>query len=94
MRETLVDPSGSMLPVNKPVRVLTKDGETVTGRRLNEDTYTIQILDEQERLVSFDKIDLREVTVLSQSPMPSYSELLGEDELADVLAYLVTLKGL
>ena len=57
MRETLVDPSGSMLPVNKPVRVLTKDGETVTGRRLNEDT--IQILDEQERLVSFDKIDLR-----------------------------------
>ena len=49
--------AGSMLPVNKPVRVLTKDGETVTGRRLNEDT--IQILDEQERLVSFDKIDLR-----------------------------------
>ena len=94
MRETLVDPSGSMLPVNKPVRVLTKDGETVTGRRLNEDTYTIQILDEQERLVSFDKIDLREVTVLSQSPMSSYSELLSEEELADVLAYLVTLKGL
>ena len=94
MRETLVDPSGSMLPVNKPVRVLTKDGETVTGRRLNEDTYTIQIFDEQERLVSFNKIDLREVTVLSQSPMPSYSELLSEEELADVLAYLVTLKGL
>ena len=94
MRETLVDPNGSMLPVNKQVRVLTKDGEIVTGRRLNEDTYTIQILDEQERLVSFDKIDLREVMVLSQSPMPSYSELLSEEERADVLAYLVTLKGL
>ena len=32
--------------------------------------------------------------MLSQSPMPSYSESLSEEELADVLAYLVTLKGL
>ena len=32
--------------------------------------------------------------MLSQSPMPSYSESLSGEELADVLAYLVTLKGL
>ena len=94
MRETLLNPSGSMLPLNKPVRVVTSDGETATGRRLNEDTYTIQILDEQERLVSFDKTDLRELTVLPTSPMPSYAETLTEGELADLLAYLVTLKGL
>lgn len=94
MRETLIDPTGAMLPVNKPVRVVTRDGEVLTGRRLNEDTYTIQILDERERLVSLDKTDLQEVTVLSESPMPSYAESLTEGELADVLAYLVTLKGL
>ena len=93
MRETLVDPSGSMLPFNKPVSVVTQAGDTVTGRRLNEDTYTIQILDEEERLRSFDKADLRELTVLATSPMPSYADLLTDEELADVLAYLVDAAG-
>ena len=51
-------------------------------------------LDEEERLRSFDKTDLRELTVLTTSPMPSYAESLTETELADLLAYLVTLKGL
>ena len=94
MRETLLDPTGSILPVNRQVRVVTRGGSEITGRRLNEDTYTIQILDDQERLISFDKVDLQEVTVLSASPMPSYADSLTEEELADVLAYLVTLKGL
>ncbi len=66
----------------------------MTGRRLNEDTYTIQLLDEDEQLRSFDKTDLSELTVLNTSPMPSYAELLSEAELADLLAYLVTLQGL
>lgn len=94
LRETLLDPAGSMLPSNRPMRAVTRDGEEITGRRLNEDTYTVQIFDTQERLVSLDKADLRELTVLETSPMPSYAETLGEDELADLLAYLVTLKGL
>jgi putative heme-binding domain-containing protein len=94
MREKLIDPTGSMLPFNKPLRIVTQDGETVTGRRLNEDTYTIQLLDEEERLRSFDKTTLRELTVLTMSPMPSYAESLTETELADLLAYLVTRKGL
>ena len=94
LRETLLDPTGSMLPSNRPMRAVTRDGETITGRRLNEDTYTVQIFDARERLVSLDKANLRELTVLKTSPMPSYAEALGADELADLLAYLVTLKGL
>jgi putative heme-binding domain-containing protein len=94
IRETLIDPSGTMLPFNKPVQVVTRDGDVVTGRRLNEDTYTVHILDERARLLSFGKTDLQEVTVLSESPMPSYGESLTEAELADLLAYLVTLQGL
>ena len=94
LRETLLDPTGSMLPLNRPLRAVTRAGEVITGRRLNEDTYTVQIFDEQERLVSLDKADLRELTTLAASPMPSYAETLTEAELADLLAYLVTLKGL
>ena len=94
LRETLLDPTDSMLPLNRPLRAVTRDGEVITGRRLNEDTYTVQIFDEGERLVSLDKADLQELTVLAASPMPSYAETLSEAELADLLAYLVTLKGL
>ena len=82
-----------MWPINRPVVIVTGSGERVTGRRLNEDTYTVQLLDERERLRAFDKADLREFTVLTESTMPSYEDRLDAEELADVLAYLVSLKG-
>lgn len=94
MRETLLDPTGNMLPHNRTLRAVTRGGEVITGRRLNEDTFTVQILDERERLISLDKADLQELTPLAASPMPSYAETLTETEIADLLAYLVTLKGL
>ena len=92
LRQALLDPTGAMWPINRPVVIVTRSGERVTGRRLNEDTYTVQLIDEQARLRSFDKADLREFTVLTESPMPSYEDRLDPEELADVLAYLVSLK--
>jgi cytochrome c oxidase cbb3-type subunit 3 len=90
---SLTDPTSQMMPINRPVRIVTRDGTVVNGRRLNEDTYTVQLLDDQERLVSLVKSDLREYTILTASPMPSYRNTLTADELADVVAYLLTLKG-
>ena len=48
---TLIDPSGVMLPLNRPIRAVTKDGRMIRGRRLNEDTYTVQLIDDRERLI-------------------------------------------
>ena len=93
LRRSLLDPTGTMRPINRPVQLMTADGTRITGRRLNEDTYTVQLIDDQERLQSFDKADLREYTVLTVSPMPSYESQLSSQELADLLAYLVSLKG-
>ncbi|HMJ84066.1 MAG TPA: hypothetical protein VK504_12895, partial [Vicinamibacterales bacterium] len=90
---SLTDPTTQMMPINRPVRAVTKDGKVVNGRRLNEDTYTVQLIDEQEKLVSLTKADLREYTILTVSPMPSYKDRLSENELADVVAYLLSLKG-
>ena len=90
---SLTDPTSQMMPINRPVRAVTRDGKVINGRRLNEDTYTVQLLDEQERLVSLAKADLREFTILSVSPMPSYKNTFTPDELADVVAYLLSLKG-
>jgi putative heme-binding domain-containing protein len=90
---SVIDPTSQMMPINRPVRAVTKDGKIVNGRRLNEDTYTVQLIDEQEKLVSLTKTDLREYTILTTSPMPSYKDRLNENELADVVAYLLSLKG-
>jgi putative heme-binding domain-containing protein len=92
LQRSLVDPVSQMMPINRPVRAVTKDGRTITGRRLNEDTYTVQLIDDQERLLSLTKADLREYAVLTTSPMPSYKDLTA-DELADLIAYLLSLKG-
>jgi mono/diheme cytochrome c family protein len=54
----------------------------------------VQIIDEQENLLSLHKADLRELAVESKGGMPSYAQRLTPDELADVVAYLVSLKGL
>ncbi len=93
LQRSLLDPTGSMRPINRPVVLVTQDGERVAGRRLNEDTYTVQLIDEHERLLSLDKADLQEYTILTESPMPSYADRLNAQELADLLAYLVSLKG-
>lgn len=93
IHRTLVEPTSGMMPINRPVRIVTRDGRTLTGRRLNEDTYTVQVIDQQERLHSFAKSDLRSYVVETASTMPSYATALTGDELADVIAYLLTLKG-
>jgi cytochrome c oxidase cbb3-type subunit 3 len=93
LQRSLINPSSQMMPINRPVRVVTKDGAVINGRRLNEDTYTLQILDDRERLHSLVKADLREYTISTTSPMPSYQDRLSSEEIADVLAYLLSLKG-
>jgi putative heme-binding domain-containing protein len=93
IQSTVLDPSSVTQFANRSVRAVTRDGKTVTGRRLNEDTYTVQLIDEQERLVSLTKGDLREYTVITKSSMPAYKATLSPQDVTDVVAYLLTLKG-
>ena len=94
LQRSLLDPAASLLPANRSVRTVTRDGRTIRGRRLNEDTYTIQLIDEQERLVSLTKADLRSLEIIRASTMPPSAQSLTAAEIADVIAYLLTLKGL
>jgi cytochrome c oxidase cbb3-type subunit III len=93
LQRSLLEPSSQMMPVNRPVRLVTKDGIVINGRRLNEDTYSIQVMDDHERLHSLRKDDLREFTIAKTSPMPSYKGTLTSEELSDLLGYLLSLKG-
>jgi putative heme-binding domain-containing protein len=93
LERSLVEPGETILPQHRSVRAVTRDGSVVIGRRLNEDTHSIQVLDAKERLVSLSKDELREVGTMTNSPMPSYREKLSPQELADIIAYLASLKG-
>jgi len=93
LERSLIDPDAEILPQNRSYRVGTREGVTVTGRLLNLDTFTVQMMDSNEQLRSFLKSDLKEFGFIDKSPMPSYREKLSAGELSDVLAYLVSLKG-
>ena len=93
IQRALIDPSGSMFPINRPVRAVTRDGRVINGRRLNEDTYTVQIITVEGRLVSLVKSELREWSVSPTSPMPTFKDMLTPDELIDLVTYMSSLKG-
>ena len=93
IQQALLDPSSMMMPINRPVRVVTKDGRTINGRRLNEDTFTIQLLTDKEELLTVQKSDLKEFNILKTASMPSFKDKLGPQQLADVVAYLASLRG-
>lgn len=93
LQQSVLDPDASVLPINRSVRAVTKAGRVISGRRLNEDTYTVQLIDEQERLVSIDKAELREYGVVKTSSMPSYKDKLTSEEVSDLVAYLHSLRG-
>jgi putative heme-binding domain-containing protein len=92
LERSLLDPSSQMFPINRPVRAVTRDGRVINGRRLNEDTYTVQLSDPDGRLISLNKSDLREFTITTKSNMPSYKNELTAEEIADVISYLLSLK--
>jgi putative heme-binding domain-containing protein len=93
IRQTLLDPTATMFPINRPVRAVTKEGTVINGRRLNEDPFTVQLATDRGQLVSLVKTELREYVIVKESPMPSYRGKLTDDELTNLLSYLLTLKG-
>ncbi|HML15974.1 MAG TPA: c-type cytochrome [Bryobacteraceae bacterium] len=93
LEQSIVAPHDVILPQNRFVRIVMKDGSVLTGRRLNEDTYTIELIDQNERLISVSRDDVREYTLLKTSTMPSYRGKLNPQEIGDLVAYLLSLKG-
>jgi putative heme-binding domain-containing protein len=94
LRRALLEPEADLPEDFLQLRVVTRDGRSLTGVRLNEDTFSIQIRDFSGRMYSFRKEDLAEIDKQrGKSPMPSYKDMLTENELTDLVAYLVSLRG-
>jgi cytochrome c oxidase cbb3-type subunit 3 len=93
LRESIVNPGAAVPEGYLLVTVVPTSGQPVTGARVNEDSFSIQIRDSQGRYLSFWKKDLAKVDrQRGKSAMPSYQGQLTDAELTDLTAYLASLK--
>ena len=90
---SLTDPIKATMPINRPVAITLKDGRALKGRRYDEDTFSVRLIDSGENLVSIPKADIRNYQLRMDTDMPSFRGRLSDGELGDLLAYLMTLKG-
>ena len=93
IEQSIVDPDAMIVPSNRFLRLVMRDGTTITGRMLNQDAFTVQILDSKEQLRSLQRADLKEFTFIDKSPMPSFRGKLSASEITDLVSYLVSLQG-
>jgi putative heme-binding domain-containing protein len=93
LRQALVAPDDEVLPENRFVRLVTKDGATITGRLLNQDAISVQLITVSEDLRTFLKDGLREYAIVDKGLMPSVQGQLADSQVTDVVSYLVSLKG-
>lgn len=93
LEAALLEPAAEIHTDFRMVTATLKDGTTVNGRLLNQNSYSIQLLDTRDRLLSLDKANLQSHAILATSSMPSYRQRLSAQEVADVVAFLGTMKG-
>jgi cytochrome c oxidase cbb3-type subunit 3 len=72
------------------VTVITVDGTKFMGVVLNEDHFTLQMMDTRENLHLFEKDKLKSFEKSRESLMPAYDQkMLSDKDLQDVVAYLL-----
>jgi mono/diheme cytochrome c family protein len=91
LAQSILDPNAVVSVQNRYVLLTMKDGKKVSGKLLSVDTFFIQIFDSNEKLANISRDTVREM--IMTSPMPSYRDKLTTQELADVISYLMSLKG-
>jgi len=92
LRQALLEPDATVAPEYWGWKGTLRGQQVVEGRRLNEDTFSVQVMDRSGRLRTIPKTALLKVVHEPRSPMPSYQGKLKESEIDDVLTYLESLR--
>lgn len=87
---SLTDPDAEVTPRWWTMRITRADGSVIEGLRMNEDTFTVRIMDNDENLWNFMKSEIRASERITTSTMPAAG--LGEAEADDLVAYLFSLR--
>lgn len=91
--ETAILDADAQYPLGmRPVRLVRKSGSALSGLLVNQDTYSLQVVDQEGSLRSIDRSEIKEEGP-TRSWMPSYREKFDAQELADLVAFLASQKG-
>jgi cytochrome c oxidase cbb3-type subunit 3 len=73
------------------ITAVTADGKEVKGVALNEDNFSVQMMDTSEQVYLLEKDKLRSFTKSRESMMPVYKpDVLGNKDLDDIVAFLIS----
>jgi cytochrome c oxidase cbb3-type subunit III len=87
----LTEPTKEFAQEYETVTVVTEDGKEIKGVALNEDNFSVQMMDTSEQIYLLEKDKLRSFQKSRDSLMPVYTtDLLPERDLADLVAYLIS----
>jgi len=85
----LTEPSKEFPQEYETVTVVTQDGHQIKGVTLNEDSFSIQMVDTSEQLHLFEKDKLKSCETSRKSLMPAYNrDMLSDQDLDDIIAYI------
>jgi cytochrome c oxidase cbb3-type subunit 3 len=88
LKQSILDPSAQVQPSYWTVSFEDASGKAVQGFLLNEDTYTVQLIDRTATLHSYEKAAVKNYTIDKHSAMPSYRDKLSSQQLDDLVVYL------
>ncbi len=93
LTQSLRTPDAVIQPNMRQYQLKTSEGAFVMGRLMNQDTFTVQMMDMNGKLRSFEKANLTEFG-FAPSPMGALSpEDWTDQEVADLVAYLASLRA-
>lgn len=92
LRVALVDPDADVRQRYWVVSFKGAASAREEGFLMNEDSYTVQFMDMNERLHSLTKAGLTDYKVEKSSKMPSYKDSLTPSEIEHLVAYLSSLR--
>src|SRR5262245_36731145 len=77
-----------------PVTVTPESGPPIQGVKKNEDLFSVQIMDNRERIQGYEKDKVKAVANGTRSAMPTFGpDRLSDSDLDDLIRYLQTLRG-
>jgi putative heme-binding domain-containing protein len=92
VKAAILEPNADLDPKYQRVLVYKKDGRVLEGVRLNENGYHVQLIDDRDELWTIATEDIEELHKPNQSLMPSYATAFTQEQLADLVAYLFSLR--
>ena len=90
----LTEPTKEFPQEYETITAVTADGKQIKGVALNEDSFSVQVMDEDEAIHLLDKSTLRSFQKSRESMMPKFDDaVLSDKDLNDIIAYLISEAG-